>query len=250
MKKTLSVILIIVSTIVMVLSFAACGSNPQEQYYLIASELEKSEKLLSNYYANKYDMKDFNAAMQSAQLALDNSDEKAYKAVLAELQKQNKAFEAFIDERVKESYSLQTVKDNSTDYPFEVDVSVLSDNWQFKPLILQSSQNPVAILRLPAETTDSEPYMCLFIGSNSAKYDYEIENVDTRTITVQDENGELVSALVNTKVNITARKGFDYLDEVQFYSSNPAYFFKNKSGVILLAIPNREVGSDFYILYK
>ena len=146
MRKVLSVIFIIVMTVAIVLPLASCGSNPQEQYYLVATELEKSEKLMGNYFANKYDMKELNAAMQAAQLALDNSDKKAYKSVLLELQKQNKAFESFIEERVKESYSIQTVKDNSSDYPFEVDVSVLSGFWEYKPIVLQSSKNPISLV--------------------------------------------------------------------------------------------------------
>ena len=248
MKKVSFVLAFIM--VIMTLSFASCGTDPKELYFSIATELETSDKLLNNYFANKYDLKDFNNAVQNARTALDNSDEKAYQAVLSELQKQNKAFEAFINDRVNEIYNAQTSQDNSTDYPFKVDVSELPENhWSFKPLILQSSMNPTWIMTTPPETTDANPSMCIFFKW-SAYYDFDVRDIDTKKITVQNENGELTNALVNTEVKISVRDGFNYMDEPPFYTSNPAYLLKNKSGSIMLAVKCRDDGSDYFILYK
>lgn len=224
-------------------------SNAEKLYYSIATELSTAKELENNYFADKYDMKEFKAAVNNAQVALDNSDEAAYKSVLADLQTQNKAFSSFIDSRVKEVYNSTT--GNATDqYPFKVDISELPESWDFKPVILQSSDNPTWIITRPPKTTDDKAYMCLFVGVNSAEYSYDVSNIETRRIRVQDENGKETEALVNTEVKIAVNKGFNYINEAAFYSSNPAYLLKNKSGNILFAIKCRDEGSDYYILYK
>lgn len=224
-------------------------SNPEDLYFSIATELSTAKELQNNYFADKYDMKAFKSAVNNAQTALDNSDEAAYKSVLADLQTQNKLFSDFIDSRVKEVYNSAT-GNASEHYPFSVDISELPENWDFKPLVLQSSVNPNWIITRPPKTTDGEAYMCLFVGVNSAEYSYDVSNVETKEIIVQDKNNQETVALVNTEVKISANKGFDYIDEAAFYSNEPAYLLKDKSENVLLAIKCRDEGSDYYILYK
>ena len=58
---------------------------------------------------------------------------------------------------------------------------------------------------------DEPPYANLFIDDSSNDYDYSINQIDTKEITVQDKNRELQKALVNTEV--TFKKQADYDDD-------------------------------------
>ena len=67
------------------------------------------------------------------------------------------------------------------------------------------------VITSEADTLDEPPYANLFIDDSSNDYDYSINQIDTKEITVQDKNRELQKALVNTEV--TFKKQADYDDD-------------------------------------
>lgn len=72
--------------------------------------------------------------------------------------------------------------------------------------------------------------------------------IDTKKISVQDDNRELKDALVNTEVLFTIQEGYT-VDESSVLNERPAYLLKMKSGEIYLALQDYD-GSEFYVLYN
>lgn len=104
------------------------------------------------------------------------------------------------------------------------------------------------VITSEADTLDEPPYANLFIDDSSNDYDYSINQIDTKEITVQDKNRELQKALVNTEVTFKKQADYDD-DEYTALNERPAYLLKMKSGEVYLALQNYD-GEDYYILYQ
>lgn len=247
-KKMFAVVL----TMVIIFCIPSCGLNgpsAEDLYSSIQRCLKEVDGLKSNYFIQFIDTKDLEAAEGAAEKAVSESDEKSYKDVLRKLE----AEIASVKERIKKEsgkyYNAPTSDDLEEEFPFKVDQTKENASWDYRPLVMQSSRNPVWIITEQPETTDDTVTLLLFVNSSSATYDFEFKNIATKEIQVQDEEGEIQTALVNTEVVITAQTGFDYLEEVSFYNANPAYLIVDKTGKTLLALKTRDQGSDYYILY-
>lgn len=215
-------------------------------YKLITELIENSDELSSSYFAQRYDTKAFQAARDTAQSALDSSDEASYGIVYAAFLKEVENLEAFVNAETEKSYSAQT---SIGDHPFMVDESQLPEKWSFQPVVMQTSSHPEWITG-GKEATDRPIYIDLFIDGSSRNYTFEITQLPTMEISIQDENGELQTALVNTQVQFTG--DFDQAvnkDPNKELNERPGYFFADKSGRLTLALKNYD-GEDYYVLYK
>lgn len=215
-------------------------------YKLLKEEIETSDKLLRNYFSREYDLSKINETKTNASNAIDSSDFTNYEEIYSSLASQDKALNQYIEDEMNKIYNVPT--ELSEQYPFGVDAAEMSTDWSYEPLVKQNKNFPTWVITSEADTLDGEPYANLFIEGSSAEYYYNIDQIDTKKITVQDENRELKDALVNTEV--TFKKQEDYsTDEYTALNERPAYLLKMKSGEIYLALQDYD-GNEFYILYS
>ena len=214
-------------------------------YMEIKKELEKADELSSSYYAQYFDAGDFESARERALAAIEGSDEESYASVYEELSEANAALESFVSRETEKSYSVPT--EISADYPFMLEESDLPEKWHFQPLVMQTSSHP-NLVTSSKEALDLPTYIHLFVGGGSRNYTYEVSQVPTVEITVQDENGEMQTALVNTQVQFTVDSDLVAKGPNEELNERPAYFLVNKDSCILLALRDYD-GKDHYVLY-
>lgn len=231
----------------MAFSLCSCGGQSiEEQYAAIKTELENTETLQKNYFAKYYDMNDLEKAKSDAEMAVEKSDEENYGTVLAELQSQNNAFSAYISSEVDKLYNAQT---SDGEYPFAVDVQDVSVGFYAELLVKQTSSHPHRVDINEPTYTDESPYAHLWIDGSSRTYDYRIRNVKTKEIKVENENGEIEKALVNTQIKFTLQNRHPVnMGEEEFLNERPGYLFEDKDGYWVLALKNYD-NKDYYVLY-
>lgn len=137
--------------------------------------------------------------------SINNSDFTKYEELYGVLSEQDKALSQHIDEEMSKIYNVPT--NLSEQYPFGIDESSLSKEWSYHPLVKQKKNFPTWVITSEADTLDEPPYANLFIDDSSNDYDYSINQIDTKEITVQDKNRELQKALVNTEVTFKKQAG-------------------------------------------
>lgn len=155
--------------------------------------------------------------------------------------------ESIKSEEQSECYSAETDTPLNKDYPYAVLDTSLELPWDFSPLVKQKNNCPTWIIANEADTLDEPPYANLFIDDSSANYTFNIEQVDTKEITVQDENRELQKAKVNTQVTFKHDEEFG-MDENIRKNERPGFFFVDQNGYLRLALQSYD-DEDFYILY-
>lgn len=215
-------------------------------YAEIAKELEAAEELGESYFAQYYDTNGLNEAKANAQAAISNSESGSYGAVYKALSSEIESFEGYIAQEIAQSCSQQT---NDGEYPFSVEESVIQYSYCLAPIVKHSSAYPVNPCFIDAETTDGTPVFDFQVGDNSCTYGYGIEQVDTIGIDVQDENGDLKRAFVNTRVDLFAPpESWSYNPDVYPLDDNPCYLFSSADYGTTLAIPDL-AGGEGYILF-
>ena len=218
----------------------------QQLYSATKKEIETADKLAGNYYTQYYDAKGFDAARENAEAVLNSSDEERYSEAYSSLKAENESLQSYIDGETAKSYSVTTDLDD--EYPFMIDEEHLPSQWNFSPIVMQTSSHPTNVVSMK-KATDLPTYIDLFINGSSRNYTYAISQLPTKEISVQDANGEIQTALVNTEVRFTA--AFDQAanhDPGKELNERPGYFFVDKNGYIVLALPNYD-GEDHYVLY-
>lgn len=212
----------------------------------ITKEISHSQEILSSYFAQQFDTKEIEAAKSDAQAALDASDTDSYYKVYKALKKADKELDSFIKAEEEKSYSMETY---GGDNPFRLEESDLPSEWSFKPITLQSSAHPNWVMS-EKKATDLPTYVYFFINQSSREYTYQLNQIPTKAIKVQDEDGKMQTALVNTEVQFTGQ--FDQIvnvDPNKELNERPAYFFaRAKDNAIVLALQNYD-GEDYYVLY-
>ena len=221
-------------------------SKYNEYYKLLKKEIEESDKLQSSYYAKDYDLTKISETKSKANDSINNSDFTKYEELYGVLSEQDKALSQHIDEEMSKIYNVPT--NLSEQYPFGIDESSLSKEWSYHPLVKQKKNFPTWVITSEADTLDEPPYANLFIDDSSNDYDYSINQIDTKEITVQDKNRELQKALVNTEVTFKKQADYDD-DEYTALNERLAYLLKMKSGAVYLALQDYD-GEDYYILYQ
>lgn len=215
-------------------------------YSEITKEISHSQEILSSYFAQQFDTKEIEAAKTDAQAALDASDTDGYYKVYKALKKADKELDTYIKDEKGKSYSMETY---GGDNPFRLEESDLPSEWSFKPITLQSSTHPSWVMS-EKKATDLPTYVYFFINQTSREYTYQLNQIPTKAIKVQDEDGKMQTALVNTEVQFTGQ--FDQVvnvDPNKELNERPAYFFaRTKDNAIVLALQNYD-GEDHYVLY-
>lgn len=218
----------------------------QAYFAALKRELQTSESLEGNYFTQYYDAQSFKKAQEGAQNAVNQSAKDLYPDVYVALKSENEALSSYIDKETDKSYSAATGL--SDEFPFAVDESSVPSQWSFKPATMPTSSNPNWVYS-SKKATDLPTYVNLFINGSSRDYTYALAQVPTKEVNVQDENGDVVAALVNTEVQFTA--AFDQAannDPSKEMNERPAYFFIDKKGRTVLALQDYD-GEDFYNIY-
>lgn len=162
------------------------------------------------------------------------------------MKKADKELDTYIKDEKGKSYSMETY---GGDNPFRLEESDLPSEWSFKPITLQSSTHPSWVMS-EKKATDLPTYVYFFINQTSREYTYQLNQIPTKAIKVQDEDGKMQTALVNTEVQFMGQ--FDQVvnvDPNKELNERPAYFFaRAKDNAIVLALQNYD-GEDHYVLY-
>lgn len=211
----------------------------------IKREVEKAQLLEKRYFSKYYDLNNLHKAKTEAEQALENSNVDIYSDVFFELKKHNEDLSSYIDAEIKKLYNVQTQDNGNNEYPFAVNIDLNSIEWDAEPLRKQNSKHPTWIIGKEPETTDKPAYVCLFIDGSSGEYSTKIEQIAEKEITVEDENGEMQKAVVNTQITFSHMEGGD--DYISL-NERPAYLFKDKSENVVLALKNYD-NKDYYVLY-
>ena len=216
-------------------------------YKEIKKELEVATEAEKNYFVQYYDLKKFSNVKSDAQNAIDNSDSEKYSEVYKALKEANLDISSFIEEESKKIYNATTSENPDEEFPFAVNSEKIVPPIQGEPLVKQNSKHPTWIIFSEPTTTDEKPFADLFIDGYSNQYDYNVQNIATTEIKVQDENKELQTALVNSQINFKSQEGYP-VDENTKLNERPAYILIDKNENILLALKSYD-GEEYYILY-
>lgn len=232
-------------------NYSALKSANEDLSKLLYAEIDEcldafdSEK--NGYFAGRYDLADLNAAAEKARGALESSDEEEYPDVYELMKSELSEFDKFVKDERKKSYSLDMGEDSA--FPFAVPSLFLPSEWSFEPIMMQTSSHPNWVL-CEKEAVDLPPYVNFFINGSSRNYTYEVASIPTKEITVQNENGEMVSALVNTEVHFTAAfEQWANNDPNKELNERPGYFFIDKDFNCCLALQNYD-GEEYYVIYR
>lgn len=217
-----------------------------EYFQTITDELVLADKLSKDYFLKDYDITKFLSVQENAKKVLENSDFHQYADVCKDLQAQSDLAENYINEFKEKCYSKQTVSEGSVEFPFMVNIEDYKYPWSLKPMVKQNSKHPTWVLFQEADVTDKPPYANLFIDGSSSNYDFTVTQVQTKEISVQDKDGNIVQALVNTEIIFNEQDG--YRDENSSLNERPCYIFYDKENKLNLALQDYD-GGDFYKLY-
>lgn len=167
-------------------------------YAEVKRDLEEVDVLKGGYFAQHYDMSGIDAACDSAQKALDASAKDQYADAYTALESELTDFNEYVKKETEQSYSVQT--DEGGSYPFAVNPTDIEYGFCVTPLVKRSSKYPFNLAFSEGSTTDDPTIMTFSCKDESCVYACKIKNVKTKCIEVQDENGELQKAYVNTEV--------------------------------------------------
>lgn len=217
-----------------------------EYFQTITDELVLADKLSKDYFLKDYDVTKFLSVQENAKRVLENSDFHQYADVCKDLQSQNDLIENYINEFKEKCYSKQTASEGNVEFPFVVNTDEFTYPWSFEPMVKQNSKHPTWVLIQEADVTDKPPYANLFIDGSSSQYDFTVTQIPIKEISVQDKDGNLMQALVNTEIVFNEQGG--YSDENAALNERPCYIFYDKENKLNLALQDYD-GGDFYKLY-
>ena len=186
-------------------------------------------------------------AKSNAQKTIDDSDSEKYQEVYKSLKKENANISSFIEDESKKIYNILANENPDGKFPFAINAENIIPPIQGEPLVKQNSKHPTWVVFVEPDTTDEKPYVNLFINDSSSKYDYNIQNIKTTEIKVQDENKDIQPALVNSQINFKVQENYS-VDADTKLNERPAYLLIDKNEHIVLALKNYDK-KDYYILY-
>ena len=213
----------------------------------IKIQIEDAAKLENGFFAQYYDVNALVRARTNAQNAVDNSNVDEYVGVYQTLKNEVEAFNNYIKTEQEKSFSKIT---GNGDYPFSVKESEVEYGMCLASYIKQSSDYPVEPCFFDSDTTDERPIFHFSLKNDVCVYSYELRNIETKWIEVQDENGEFKKAFVNTEIVLyDAPDSWEPSNELYPLGEGGCYLFVNKDKGITLAIKDL-VGGKGYILYS
>ena len=172
-----------------------------------------------------------------------SSLENAHDAISDEV----KTFKKFIDKQEDESLSRKT---NKGDYPYAVEETDLQYAFVISPLVKRSSDYPYDISLFEGSTTDEPSTLHFEIGANGVcAHFFNLNNVPTTVIEVQDKEGNLHKALVNTELKLSESTDSWGQDNGLYpLGEGSCYLYQDKDYGTTLAIKDL-VGNKGYITY-
>lgn len=172
-----------------------------------------------------------------------DSLQKAHDAISDEI----KSFKNYIDRQEDESISRKT---NKGEFPYAVEEADLEYGFVLSPLVKRSSDYPYDISLFEGSTTDEPSTLHFQVGANGiCAHFFSLNNIPTTVIEVQDGEGNLHKALVNTELKLSESSenwgqdnGLYPLDE------RSCYLYHDKDYGTTLAVKDL-VGNKGYITY-
>lgn len=213
----------------------------------IKIQIDDATKLENGFFAQYYDTKKIIAAKKEAQDAVDNSDSEKYVEVYKALKSEVDAFNTYIKTEQEKSFSKVT---GEGDYPFAVEDSNIEYAFCLAPYVKQSSDYPVNPCFFESDTTDERPIFHFEMKNDVCVYSYELKNVETKWIEVQDADGNLQKAFVNTEIILyDAPDSWMPNNELYPLGEGSCYLFVNEDKGVTLAIKD-VVTNKGYVLYS
>lgn len=217
-----------------------------EYFKTITDELALADKLSKDYFLKDYDITKFLSVQENAKKVLENSDFHQYADICKDLQGQNDLAENYINEFKEKCYSKQTASEGNAEFPFMVNIENYKYPWYFSPIKKQNSRHPMSVMIDEAKVTDKPPYGAIFHDVGSFDYSFNVEQIPTKEISIEDKSGNIKQALVNTEITFKVQNGS--MDEFVPLNERPCYMFIDKSGMLILAMQDYD-GEDIYRLY-
>lgn len=216
-------------------------------YAEIKKKIEKLESLESSYFAQYYDMNSIDSVKKEATDALESSSTADYPEIYNSLESEISSFNEYVEAETAQSYSVQT---NDGDYPFAVDESEIQYHYGMVSFEKRSSDYPSSPCFFDADTTDEPAIFSFDCKKKSCEYACKFSTVETRGIDVQDEDGELKKAFVNTEVILSKPPASWGSGNRGLYSlgKESCYLFQSDEYGLMLAVKDL-VKKDGYILY-
>ena len=241
--------MLLFSLFILVALVGCGGPSPEEMYSDIQKEINTAETLENNYFSQFVDLKELKTAKETAEKALNESDEDSYKDVLEELKAQNEKATELVSKESDKYYNKTTSDVLDNKYPFAVEEEELISQFDFSPAEKQSSAFPTWYILNEAETTDEPPTMQVDQGNYTFAPNYEFKTIDTKEIKVKVGEEEK-TALVNTEMKLSTGDGTGELvgDNTAKVVGNPYYFVISQDGELTMLVHDME-GSDYYIPY-
>lgn len=158
-----------------------------------------------------------------------------------------KTFKKFIDKQEDESLSRKT---NKGDYPYAVEETDLQYAFVISPLVKRSSDYPYDISLFEGSTTDEPSTLHFQIGANGVcAHFFNLNSVPTTVIEVQDKEGNLHKALVNTELKLSeSADNWGQDNGLYPLGEGSCYLYQDKDYGTTLAIKDL-VGNKGYITY-
>lgn len=210
-------------------------------------QIEKATTLANGSFAEFYgtdSLTAFNNALEKAKSIATSEDKNALNEALESLKSEIDSFSQFIDSLKSDSRSKQT---NEGDYPYSVDQNKLQSGFIMTPLTKRDSSYPYNVCFDEGETTDSPLILGFQMGDKWCHYSCELANIPTTVIEVQDKNGNLQKALVNTEVKIISANTKYGKTDTGLYplGEHSIYLFCDKNKGITLALADLVTKNGF-----
>lgn len=139
----------------------------------------------------------------------------------------------------------QSKKTNvNSEFPYAVSEDQIADelSLSFKAIMKHTSKNPDWIYKSEPQYTDRKSQYDIFVDGSSPAYDYVVENIPTKTINIETEDG-IQTTEVNTEIAFTVDPKYGINSVVE-----PGYFYIANDGKLYLAMKNYD-GEDYYMLF-
>lgn len=207
-----------------------------------SAELEKTDELFEDYFSSSYDTTTLLKLRDALDAASESDDLAHMRAAYDALAAENNLLANFLLQEGEANYTEQT---GAGTHPFKVSKSELPEEWNFSLLRKQTAKTPRYVSTYK-EYTDKPAYLVFSGEGTSYGYSFKIKQVNTKEIVVENEDGAIQQALVNTEVRFAAR--YDG-DKKKALNERPGYLFRRASdGMLMLALESYD-GEDFYVLY-
>lgn len=201
-------------------------------------QIEKATAAANGSFAGFYDtdsLRALNDALEKANDVIASDDKDALNKALESLKSETDSFNQFVSGLKSDSLSKQT---NEGDYPYSVDQSKFQSGFIMAPLVKRDSSYPYNVCFDEGETTDSPLILGFQMGDKWCHYSCELTSIPTTVIEVQDKDGNLKKALVNTEVKIISANTKYGKTDTGLYplGEHSAYLFCDKNKGTTLAL--------------